>query len=285
MLEYIQTFCSLTFNIFNMLFFCFLYIPLFNKCNVKKKVKKNGKTKIISQPKSILAFIYLFLLVMLFKCFTFKMIIFILICLVIGSLVFFDELSPKLNEVLYKYNKSNYMILSWKILHTFFAIINIITQPLFSAVNNLIYKKLYLVKNFIIQVANFSGEINDFDFMNEKKLHNELLKISEEMTNISMDTTDKTDVSGISGYVQKSKTKCEKNKIKELDEMTESTETFSTKTSISDINSSDLKTSQISSKDIMEKKINMITNDYMNSNDSCEEINITLSDIENKKNK
>lgn len=248
MIEYIQSFYSLASKLFYVLFFSFLYIPLFNKCNVKKKVKKNGKVKIISQPKSVLAFTYLILLFILFKCFTFKMILFIMISIIIGSLIVADRMSPILNETLYKFNKSYLMILSWKILHTVFTIVNMITNPLFSIINKEIYSRLGMAKNFITNVANLNLSDGSGD-----EFEKELLKISEEMSNMT-------------DYVCKSKNKSEKKeKNIELNDIKEET--------ISDINTS---CDNTSSKSEMIKKITEINKALDITNTECiEDMTIT----------
>lgn len=256
MIDYIQTFYSVLVKLFYVLFFCFLYIPLFNKCNLKKKIKKNGKTKIISQPKSVLAFTYLILLFILFKCFTFKMVLFTIISILIGSLVLFDKLSPKLDEILYKFNKSDIMILCWKLLHTIFAVINIITQPLFSIINEKINKKILMMKKFIIQVANLSDGDNSAEILNK-----ELLKISD-------------DISTMSDYIFKSKYEDNKKNIKTLTNETDIMSDIKTNDCITtNENNQDNNTS---SKQNMEKKINEINKVIDTSNvDSCDDLTFT----------
>lgn len=257
MIEYIQSFYSLASKLFYVLFFSFLYIPLFNKCNVKKKVKKNGKVKIISQPKSVLAFTYLILLFILFKCFTFKMILFVVISIIIGSLMLVDRMSPVLNEGLYKFNKSYLMILCWKLLHTVFTIVNMITKPLFSIINNKINSQLGMAKNFITKVANLNlsdGSSDEFE--------KELLKISEEMSNMS-------------DYVCKSKNKTEKKeKVIETKNIKEET--------ISDLNTSECDTSggDASSKTEMIKKITEINQALDMTNTECIE-DMTITEVSN----
>jgi hypothetical protein len=179
MIDYIKITYYLLNNLFYVLFFCYLYNPLYIKCNVQKKIKKNGKTKIISQPKSILAYTYLLLLYLLFKCYTIKIVLFLLLLIIIGSLILFDGLSPKLNEYLHKFNKMNFIIFSWKILHTIFTIIYIFTQPIFSIMNNYIYSKFLFGKNIFKQIANF-------DLANDPKgFEKNIFKMSEEMSNMS----------------------------------------------------------------------------------------------------
>lgn len=258
MIDRIQSFYYLTVNLFYVLFFSFLYIPLFNNCNVKKKVKKNGKTKIISQPKSVLAFTYLTLLFILFKCFTFKMILFVVISVIIGSLIFVDKMSPSLNESLYKFNKSQPAILCWKLLHTVFTIVDMLTNPLFSIINIKINHKLSTAKNFITKVANLnlsngSNGSNDSN-SSDGEFGKELLKISEEMSNMS----------NVSDYVFKSKNKSEKHKVIKSNTGDDT---------MSDINTSDCDTS---SKMVMIKKINEINQALNETNaESMEDMTIT----------
>lgn len=249
MIEYIQIFYYLASKLFYVLFFSFLYIPLFNKCNIKKKVKKNNKVKIISQPKSVLAFTYLILLFILFKCFTFKMILFIVISIIIGSLILVDRMSPALNENLYKFNKSYLMILSWKLLHTVFTIVNMITNPLFSIINNKMNSQLGIAKNFITQIANL--DLSDGLGDNFGK---GVLNINEEITTMS----------NMSDYINKSKKK-EKN----IESGNNNSEVI-----ISDINTTDCITS---SKTEMIKKISEIN---QADTENIEDITITSTEYE-----
>jgi len=216
---------------------------------LKKKIKKNGKIKIISQPKSVLAFTYLILLFILFKCFTFKIVLFIIISIIIGSLVLFDRLSPKMDEILYKFNKSDIMILCWKLLHTIFAVINIMTQPLFSIINEKINKKILMIQNFITQITNLGDNSS------------EIFKISD-------------DISTMSDYIFKSNNgKTIKNIKKSINE----TETMSDiKTNESITTNENNQESNTSSKQNMEKKINDINKIIDISNvDSCDDLTLT----------
>lgn len=250
MIEYIQSFYLLSTNLFYVLLFSFIYIPLFNKCNVKKKVIKNDKTKIISQPKSVLALTYLILLYILFKCFTLKMVLFITIVIFISSLTLIDNLSPILNESLYKLNKSSIMILFWKLLHTIFTIINVITYPFFSIINNQLTKQYDNLKNLILKISNNTDGLNNI-------IEKEILKISDDMSNMS-------------DYIYNTKTKNKldnKEKEKKI-EFVNSKDIF-----ISDINTNDYDSS---SKTMMIKKINEIKKvvDDVNS-DSVEDMELT----------
>lgn len=195
MYQYINTIYLLVSNLIYVLFFCYLYHPIYISCNVQKKIKKNGKSKIVSQPKSVLALCNLILLYGLFKCFTFKIILFGLLSIIIGSLFLIDRLTPKLNDYLYYLNKSPIMIISWKLIHTIFTFIYVITQPLFLGINNYIGKKISYSKNLITYIANINMSENS-----ENNLEKEIFKISEEMSNVS-------NVSNMSDYFFKSQKK------------------------------------------------------------------------------
>lgn len=261
MIEYFQSFYSLTTKLFYVLFFSFLYIPLFNKCNVKKKIKKNGKSKVISQPKSVLALTYLILLFILFKYFTFKMIIFIIISVIICSLILIDRLSTTLNESLYKLNKSSLMILCWKLLHTVFTILNMITEPLFSKINNKINTQISMAKNLITKVAN----LNLSDNSNED-FEKELLKISEEMSNMS-------------DYIYKSKNKSEKKeKVIELNNINE--EILST-IHTSEDNTSECNTSSKTGMINKMTEINKALNTANTENNEDEDMTLTITEVPN----
>lgn len=180
MIQYIKFISNLSINLFSILFFCYLYNPLYKKCNIIKKIKKNGKTKIISQPKTVLAISYLILLYALFKFYTIRIILFIGLIIIIFSLFLLDKFTSKINNYLFKINKNCIFILSWKILHTFFTLIYIILDPLFLLINNYIYKKFLIIKNIFTKITNFNlSDDNSIDY--EK----EILKISEEISNMS----------------------------------------------------------------------------------------------------
>lgn len=237
MIEHIQVIYYLSTYLINLLFFCFLYIPLFNTCNVKKRIKKNGKVKIVSKPKIILAFTYLLLLYILFKCFTFKMIIFIIILLTIGSLFMVDKFTPKLDEYLHTFNKLGPIIICWKLLHTIFTLINIITEPMFSSINNYANKKISMCKNIITQIANLNSDDTDKNFR-----ENIESKINEEISNMS-------------DYVFKSnKSTCKKKILKEEEKNDENNE--NNENNQNDENNDNLECS----KREMEKKMEEITN-------------------------
>ena len=250
MYQYISTIYLLVSNLIYVLFFCYLYQPIYISCNVQKKIKKNGKSKIVSQPKSVLALGNLILLYVLFKCFTFKIILFGLLSITIVFLFLIDKISPKLNDSLYNLNKSSLMIISWKFIHTIFTLIYVVTEPLFSGINGYINKKLIIIKNLITNIANLSmteGSENIF-----KK---ELLKMSEEMSNMS-------------DYVFKSKKK-EHNKNEKNVE------------NISDINSKDITKSSTNPISLTENSEVLISE--LGELPKIPETNISLSKCEIKK--
>lgn len=269
MIEYLQKFYSLSSNLVYVLLFCFIYIPLFNRCNIKKKIKKNGKSKTISKPKSVLALTYLVLLLILFKCFTFRMVFFVIISIVIGSLCLTDRLSSKLNDSLYQYNKSAPMIFCWKLLHTIFTLINMVTEPLFNLINNKISKKLSLIKNIITNVANMDSS-EDLGVNIEK----EFMKLNEEISNMS-------------DYICKTKSKYDdndkntKNEDKNKDNNDNKIITFDKNNeSLSDININEIcETNKISSsKCDMIKKIDEINNIFNKDDSIIDDMTITITE-------
>ena len=273
MYQYISTIYLLVSNLIYVLFFCYLYHPIYIRCNVQKKIKKNGKSKIVSQPKSVLALGNLILLFVLFKCFTFKIILFGLLSIIIGSLFLIDRLSQKLNDSLYNLNKSPIMIISWKIIHTIFTLIYVITQPLFSGINGYISKKLTYTKNLITHIANLSMSEGS-----ENILEKELFKISEEMSNMS-------------DYVFKSQKKVhtdnnEKNinseKISDINskDITKSSTDISNSYTNNEIEILELpETNQSLSKCVMKKKIDEINNIINETNDNTiEDMTMTITE-------
>jgi hypothetical protein len=193
------------------------------------------------------------------------MILFIIISLIIGGLFFFDMSSSKLDESLYILNKSSIMILCWKLLHTFFTLINIVTQPLFLIINNMIMKKFYALKNLIVLIANIDNSDNSDE--NYKK---ELVKMNEEMSNMS-------------DYFCKSKSKSKsKGKSIKNDKVIES----NNNTNLNDHTKSKInqdKNTSSSSKCVMEKKIEEINKLIDETNtENIEDMTLTLNDDTNK---
>ena len=283
MIEYINTiYCFLNY-LFYVLLFCYLYNPLYTSCNVLKKIKKNGKTKTISQPKSVLAVIYLILLYIIFKCFTFKIILFIIMLLIIVSLVLTDKFTSTLNDYLYNLNKSSIMIICWKILHTFFTLVYVITQPVFSVINNYMYDKIKLFKKIFNHIANLNLS-DDSD----KNINNEILKLSEEMSNMSdyffksqkkeieeKNNTSKSisDINDISQTISSSNSNSNSNIINETNEKTK---TEKNKTDIIETDETNNKTNSSSSKCEMVKKIDEINKIIDKSiDDNIEDMTIT----------
>ena len=297
MYQYISTIYFLISNLIYVLFFCYLYHPIYVRCNVQKKVKKNGKTKIVSQPKSVLALVNLILLYGLFKCFTFKIILFILISIIIGSLFLFDRLSPKLNDFLHVFNKSTIMIISWKLIHTIFTLVYVIINPLFLAINNNVSKKISYTKNIITQIANLNLSDNS-----ENIFEKELFKINEDLSNMSdylfksqkndpttkksymvsvLDTKTISDIDSkdlTKSSIQNSST-CNEIKIQNSSTCDE-IKTQETNTNTSNTNTSNTHTSNTNtSKTDMIKKIDQINNAINQSNDnSLEDMTITITE-------
>ena len=187
MFEYINTINYYLFNSFYILFFCYLYSPLYKSCNVQKKItKKNGKNKIISQPKSVLALTYLILLYSIFRCFTFKIILLILTSIITTIIILVDNFTPTLNNFLHNLNKTVVMIIFWKLIHTIFTLVYILTEPIFSIINNYLDKKMKIFKKIFTQIANLnlsdkSKSNSDLDL----NFNKEMLKLGEEISCMS----------------------------------------------------------------------------------------------------
>jgi len=205
MIQYIETFCKIFFVILKFFMFTHIFHPLYKKCNVQKKIIKKNKTKIICKPKSIIAFSYFILLVILFQLFTFKIILFIIVSCIFGSLILYEKFSSDLEIKLEKYNKFPFIIMCWKIFHSIFTLIYICTKPINNIINKYIYKNFLLLKKLLNVVAHLdSNSIAEKDFGD---IHKKLLNISgnEEMSKIS----------NISEYIVKSsKSKIDKNSNK-----------------------------------------------------------------------
>lgn len=254
MFEYINIFYYWLYYLFYVLTFCYLFYPLYEKCNIQQKIKKNGKTKIISQPKSILAFIYFILLYMLFKCFTFKIIIFMLLLVIIGSLVMYDNVSSNLNEILHKYNKMKMTILCWKIFHTIFTLIYLITQPIYKIINVYVLNQSSLLKNIACKIT------NNIDFSSDDAMDNfgkKILKISEEF-------------SSMSDYVVKisNEDKIKSSDSKNKDDNLKSVE-------LSDFKDSTLKTNDLNFSKDMKKKMDLMNSSFDDNYENIDEISIT----------
>jgi len=270
MFEYINTVYYFSSYLFYVLFFCYLYNPLYISCNVLKKIKKNGKTKIISQPKTILAFIYLILLYIIFKYFTFKIILFIIILLIIVLLVLVDKFTSTLNDYLYNLNKSSIMIICWKLLHTFFTLVYVITQPLFSVINNYINNKILILKKLFKQISNLNLS-DDSD----KNFNKKILKFSEEMSNMSdyifksqkKEIVEKNNIIESINDISIIKNSLTSNMINKIDKIDKTDEIDTNKTNL------------ISSKCEMEKKIDEINNVINKSNnEDIEDITLTITE-------
>jgi hypothetical protein len=188
MIQYISTVFGFLFIIVKFLMFSYVFHPLYLKCNVQKKIKKDNKIKIICKPKSLLLFIYFALLCLLFKLFTFKVINFLLVAIFFGFLVLYDKFSPNFSNALDKYNKMSIVIIFWKLFHSIFTIIFLCTEPINRVFNNFLKKKISQVKKLVTAVANLEG--NSFEDKNIDEINRKLnLKNNEDemskMSNIS----------------------------------------------------------------------------------------------------
>jgi len=257
MLEYINTINYYLFNSFYILFFCYLYNPLYKSCNVQKKItKKNGKNKIISQPKSVLALTYLILLYTIFRCFTFKIVLLILTSILTTIIILVDNFTPSLNKFLHYFNKTVIMIIFWKLIHTIFTLVYILTEPIFSLINNYLDKKMKVFKKIFTQIANLnlsekSNSNSDIDL----NFNKEMLKLGEE-------------ISCMSDYIFKS----QKSNQKETEHHKNIISEINSEPSNSFVDSSDL--------NILEKTNNPLENNNINKHDlNIEENKLELNNM------
>jgi len=181
---------------FILYFFTFthVYYFIYNKCNIQKKITKNNKSKIISKPKSILAFIYFILLLLIFYLFTFKIILFILCCCIFSLLYLYNNISSELDNYLDEFNKIPIIIFFWKIFSTIFTFIYMCTNPINSFINKFIYKKILLLKNIINLIINLDT--------NSTEEENKYNKINKQLYNLK-NNTDISKQSNFSEYIVK----------------------------------------------------------------------------------
>jgi hypothetical protein len=165
---------------------------------VQRKIKKGDKTKIMCQPKSILAFIYFIQLCLLFRLFTFKVISFLFVCCTFGLLIIYDKFSQDLNNKFDKFNRMPIIILMWKLFHSIFTVIFICTNPVNKIFNNFLITKYSEIKKIFTALANLDS--NSFADKNIQEINRKLgIKNDDELSKMS----------GISQYLVNS-TKSEK---------------------------------------------------------------------------
>lgn len=198
MIQYIGTSLEFIFIILKFFMFTYLFQPLYTKCNVQRKIKKGDKTKIMCQPKSILAFIYFIQLCLLFRLFTFKVISFLFVCCTFGLLIIYDKFSQDLNNKFDKFNRMPIIILMWKLFHSIFTVIFICTNPVNKIFNNFLITKYSEIKKIFTALANLDS--NSFADKNIQEINRKLgIKNDDELSKMS----------GISQYLVNS-TKSEK---------------------------------------------------------------------------
>lgn len=196
MIQYIAGISTL-FSLFSIILkiwlFTFSFQPLYKNCDIRKKIKKGGKSKVISKPNIIIAFSYFILLFIMFRLFTFKMILFIAFGCVFGSLFAYDRFYGS-SQTLEKYNKSPVMIFSWKIFSTIFYLIYALTNPINKIVYEYVQKKFNLLKKMATYITHLDS--NSLGEKNLDDINKQLAELAEKNENSNM--------SGISEYVVKS---------------------------------------------------------------------------------
>jgi hypothetical protein len=204
MITHIQNLFNLICFIYKFFIFTYIYSFFYNSCNIHKKIKVHGKSKIVHQPKSVLAIIYFVLLSLIFKNFTFGVVIFITMTLVLVGLIICDKFIYNINDKLKDFNKHIFVIFFCKIFHSVFTLIYMCTNGLNNLLNDYFKKKITYVKRIFNAIANLESteKNNDCDNINKK-----LIKLNE----------NNNDGSGMSEYIIKSK----KVKSKHSDESDE----------------------------------------------------------------
>jgi hypothetical protein len=192
MITHIQNLFNLICFIYKFFIFTYIYSFFYNSCNIHKKIKVHGKSKIVHQPKSVLAIIYFVLLSLIFKNFTFGVVIFITMTLVLVGLIICDKFIYNINDKLKDINKHILVIFFWKIFHSVFTLIYMCTNGLNNLLNDYFKKKITYVKRIFNAIANLESteKNNDCDNINKK-----LIKLNE----------NNNDGSGMSEYIIKSK--------------------------------------------------------------------------------
>lgn len=256
MIQYIIKFWTFFYFISKLYLFTFLFQPLFKSCLVEKKIKKHGKTKIIQQPKSILAFVYFFLLYFMLNLFSFKFILFLATGFIFGSLIAYDRFSQDLSHHLKRYNSHPFVILIWKLFNSFLTIVYIITEPINILINKFCYKKFLVLKKIFYMLAKLetSDESYSFSDINKKLLKSE---------HTHKEHKDKSNISNISEYIIKSKVN--KSKTKSKNEVISEDTTSSSKEN----------TSETNSKNELVEKRNHINNTLNEDISKIEDITIT----------
>lgn len=183
MKEFIYLFIYFINLIINIFIFSYIYNYFFKKCIIEKKIIKNNKTKIVYKYKITLAFIYLALTYILKITFNIKIIFFILCIIIMGSLLLFDKLSPKLEETFENIDKNKILRFIWKIFYSFYTIISICTDPLNNLITNFfvnkftIFKKIY--DNLVLNNNDDDFSIGFLNQNNGSNISNYLLSSKE----------------------------------------------------------------------------------------------------------
>jgi hypothetical protein len=148
------------------------------------------------------------------------------------------------------------MIIFWKLIHTIFTLVYILTEPIFSLINNYLDKKMKVFKKIFTQIANLnlsekSNSNSDIDL----NFNKEMLKLGEE-------------ISCMSDYIFKS----QKSNQKETEHHKNIISEINSEPSNSFVDSSDL--------NILEKTNNPLENNNINKHDlNIEENKLELNNM------
>lgn len=190
----IKSLFNLIYFIYNLYIFTYIYDFFYKSCNVHKKIKVHGKSKIVHQPKSVLAIIYFILLLFVYINFTIRVVILISVTFILIGLVICDRFILDINDKFKNLNRNIFVIFCWKIFHTIFTLIYMCTGGLNRILDNYFNKKYLSFKKIFNTIANLESSeiIHDYEKINKKL-------VGQDEDNKSNETTDMSD------YIVKSK--------------------------------------------------------------------------------
>lgn len=172
MISHIQSLFNLICFIYNFFLFTWIYSFFYNSCNLHKKVKIHGKSKIVHQPKIMLAVIYFVLLLLIFRNITFGLLIFMSMSLFLIGLVICDRFIYNIDEKFKYFYKNNIIIFCWKIFHSFFTLIYMCTGGLNNSLNNYFMYKIKYLKRICYTIAKLDSteNCNSYNGISNKKI-------------------------------------------------------------------------------------------------------------------
>lgn len=174
---------SILYNLSRFYSFTYIYYYLYRICDKKRKINKEHKNKIVYEPNIIMAYIYFILSLIIFNCFTIKILILALSSLGLGFLLLVDKYTNQLTMITKSYNKYQIVRFSWKIFSTIFTLIYALTGSTNNAIGDWICNKIQTIRKMYNIME--SSDLTKSDY---KNIDNELFKsktINKEKSNIS----------------------------------------------------------------------------------------------------